>query len=90
MKPTTMATARRTAKNNMFILTNNNLARAPRYIVHFLAVVARRVLHHHDMKLPKFTSPLYGVDEHNTKIVTFLDSDRYGPKEDFAKIYQIK
>ena len=29
-------------------------------------------LHHYDMKLPNFTSPLYGVGEHNTKIVTFF------------------
>jgi len=46
------------------------------------------------MKLPNFTSPLYGVGEQNTKIVAFfflnLDSDRYGPKENFAKICQIK
>ena len=31
---------RRTAKDNMFILTNNNFARASRYFVHFLASVA--------------------------------------------------
>ena len=30
----------RTAKYNMFILTNNNFARASRYFVHFFAVVA--------------------------------------------------
>ena len=34
-----LATARRTAKNNMF--TNNNFARESRYFVHFLAIVAR-------------------------------------------------
>ena len=28
--------------------------------------------HHYDMKLPNFTSPLYGVGEHNTKIVAFF------------------
>ena len=39
-KPTTTATARRSAKNDMFILTNNNFARASRYFVHFFAVVA--------------------------------------------------
>ena len=27
-------------KNNMFIITNNNFARASRYFVHFFAVVA--------------------------------------------------
>ena len=37
---TTTATARRTAKNNMFIITNNNFVRASRYFVHFFAVVA--------------------------------------------------
>ena len=26
-------------------------------------------LHHYDMKLPNFTSPLYGVGEHDQKIV---------------------
>ena len=30
------------------------------------------LLHHYDMKVPSFTSPLYGVGEHNTKIVTFF------------------
>ena len=75
----------------MFILTNNNFARASRYFVHFFAVAAPL---HYDMKIPNFTSPLYGVGEHNTKIVPFiflnLDNVRYGPKEYFAKIYQIK
>ena len=67
-KPTTTATARRTAKNNMSILTNNNFGRASRYFVHFLLPS----LQHYDMKLANFTSPLYGVDEHNTKIVAFF------------------
>ena len=29
-------------------------------------------LNHYDMRLPNFMSPLYGVGEHNTKIVTFF------------------
>ena len=45
-------------KNDMFILTNNNFARASHYFVHFFATV--------------FTSPLYGVGEENTKIVPFI------------------
>ena len=45
-------------------LTSNNFARAWRYFVQFL--------HHHEMRLPNFTSPLYGVGEHNTKIVPFI------------------
>ena len=88
-QPTTTATARRTAKNNTFILTNNNFARASRYFVHFLPS-----LHHYDMKLPNFTSPLYGVGKHSNKNCRFLflnlDNDRYCPKENFAKICQIK
>ena len=44
-KPTATATARRTAKNNMFILTNNNFARASRYIVHFFAIGAQLPLY---------------------------------------------
>ena len=30
------------------------------------------LLHHYGMKLPNFTSPLYRVGEHNTKIVAFF------------------
>ena len=29
-------------------------------------------LHNDDMKLPNFTSPLYGVGEHNSKIVALI------------------
>ena len=72
----------------MFILTNNNYARASRYFVHFFAVVAP--LRH--WKLPYFMSPLYGVGERNTKVVALLnlDNDRHGPKENFAKLYEIE
>ena len=73
----------------MFILTNNNFARASRYFVHFFAL-----LHHYDMKLLNFTSTRYGVGEHNTKNCRFLflnlDNDKYGPEQNFAKICQIK
>ena len=55
-------------KKKMFIITNNNFARASRYLVHFFAVVVP--LRH--WKLPNFTSPLYGVGEQNTKVVAFL------------------
>ena len=57
-------------KNNLFKLTNNNFRRASRYFVHFFAVVA--CMHHYDMKLPNFTIPLYGVGEHDTKIIAFF------------------
>jgi len=68
----------------MFKITNNNFARASRYFVHFFAVVAP--LRH---ELLNFTSPLYGVGEHNTRIVAFFNY-RYGPKQNFDKICQIK
>ena len=55
-------------KKYMFILTNNNFARESRYFVHFFAIVAP--LRHR--KLPNFTSPLYGVSEQNTKVVSVL------------------
>ena len=45
-------------KNDMFILTNNNFARASRY---FFAA-----LYHYDMKL-NFTSPLYRVGVNTTQ-----------------------
>ena len=41
-------------ENNMFILTNNNFARASRHFEHFFAVVAPC-----DMKLPNFKSLLF-------------------------------
>ena len=30
------------------------------------------LLHHYNMELPNFTSPLYGVGEHNTTVVAFF------------------
>ena len=54
-------------KNNTFILTNNNFARAQAILY-----ISLQSFHHYDMKLPNFTSLLYGVDEHNTKIVKFF------------------
>ena len=62
-KPTTTAAARRTAKNDMFILTNDSFARASLF-VHFV--------HMYDMKLTNFTSPVYGLSEHSTISVTFF------------------
>ena len=59
---------------------------------HAISYISLPSLHHYDMKLPNFTSPLYGLGKQNTKIVAFffLDNDRYAPKENFAKICQIK
>ena len=46
------------------------------------------------MKRSNFASPRYEIGEQNTKIVAFfflnLDNERYGPKENFAKICQMK
>ena len=55
-------------------------------------------LHHHDMKLPNFTSLLDGVGEHNTTIVAFfflnyLTIDMPVPKKiypTFAKLKEIE
>ena len=64
------------------------------HVHHAILYISLPSLHHYNMKLPNFTSPLYGVGEHNTKIVAFfflnVDNDRYGPKDNFAKICQIK
>ena len=35
---------------------------------HAILYISLPSLHHYDMKLPNFTSPLYGVGEHNTKL----------------------
>ena len=39
---------------------------------HAISYISLPSLHNYDMKLPNFTSPLYGVGEHNTKIVAFF------------------
>ena len=39
---------------------------------HAILYIPLPPLHHYDMKLPNFTSSLYGVGEHNTKIVAFF------------------
>ena len=54
-------------KKKMFIITNNNFARASRYFG-----ISLPSLHRYDMELPNFTSPLYGVRSHSTIIVTFF------------------
>ena len=50
-------------ETRMFILTNDNFARASRF-VHFV--------HMYDLKLTNFTSPVYGLCEHSTISVTFF------------------
>ena len=66
-KPMMVAMARRTAKNNMFILANDDFAGASCYLY-----ISLPSLHHYNMKLPNFMSLLYEVGEHNTKIDTFF------------------
>ena len=39
---------------------------------HAILYISLPSLHHYDMKLPNFTSPLYGVGEHNTTVVAFF------------------
>jgi len=42
------------------------------HVHHAILNISLPSLHHYDMKLPNFSSPLYGVGEHNTKIVSFI------------------
>ena len=74
----------------MFMLRNNNFARASSYFVQFFAIVAP--LRH---ETSKFREPalLSTVNTWTQKLsLSFpnLDNHRYGPKENFAKICQIK
>ena len=39
---------------------------------HAILYISLSSLHQNDVKLPNFTSPLYGVGEHNTKISFFF------------------
>ena len=85
---TTTATARRSAKNDMFILTNNNFARASRWFLHFFVVVAALWYESSKFHEPALWSRW---TQHKTCRFLFLnlDNNRYGPKENFAKICQI-
>ena len=47
----------------MFISTINNFARD-----HAILYISLPSLHHYDMKIPNFKSPLYGVGEHIQKL----------------------
>ena len=75
----------------MYIKTNDNLTFFHvRYAILYISLPS---LHHYDMKLPNFTSPLYGVGERNTKIfLTYITIDT-APKKispRFAKLNEIK
>ena len=67
----------------MFMLPNNNFARASRYFVHFFAVVARLRYETFYFEEPSLRSRWT-----HTKIVAFfffnLDNDRYGRKKNLA------
>ena len=52
-------------KKYMFITTNL-------YVHHAILYISLASLHHYDIKLPNFTSPLYGVGEQNIKILAFF------------------
>ena len=52
------------------IKTNNKLTFL--HVYHAFLYICLPLLHHYDMKLLNFKSRLYGVDEHNTKIVAFF------------------
>ena len=39
------------------------------HVHHAILYISLLSLHHYDIKIPNFTSLLYGVGEHNTKIV---------------------
>ena len=76
-------------KKYMFILTNNNFARESRYFVHFFAIVAPL---RHEISLFHAPTLWSRLKQHKNCRFLYLnlDNDRYGPKENFAKICQIK
>ena len=66
---------KKNAKNNMFVLANNNFARA----MHVILYISLPSLHHYDMKRPNFTSLLYGgrSTQHKNCRFPFLNLDNY-------------
>ena len=63
---------------------------------HAILYISLPSLHHYDMKLSNFTSPPYGVGEHNTNcrfLFLNLDNDSYSPKKNsprFAKLNEVE
>ena len=76
-------------KKIMFLLTNNNFARASRYFVQFFAVVAPLRHETSSFREPALLSTVNTTQKLSLSFLN-LDNHRYGPKENFAKIYQIK
>ena len=76
-------------KKYMFILTNNNFALASHYFVHFFAAIAPIRYETSSFHEPALWSRW---TTHKNCRLLFLNlyNDRYGPKENFAKIWQIK
>ena len=73
----------------MFIVTNNNFARASHYFVRFFAVVAP--LRHETSWFHKIALWSRWTQHKNCRFHFLnLDYDRYDPKENFTKIFQIQ
>ena len=51
-----------------YVYTNNLTL----LVHHAILYISLPLLHYYDMKLPNFMSPLYGLDEHSTKIAAFF------------------
>ena len=67
------------------------------HVQNVISYISLPSLHHYDMKLPNFMSPLYGVGVHNTKTVAFFFKTQITidtvPKKispRFAKLNEIK
>ena len=75
--------------NWMFILTSNNFARASRYFIHFFAIVAPL---RHEISLYHALPLCSRRTQHKNCRFLYLnlDNNRYDPKENFAKICQMK
>ena len=75
-------------KNEMFILTSNNFARESRYFVHFFAIIAPL---RHEISLFHEPALCSKWTQHKNYRFLFLNlgNDRYGPKENFAKIAKL-
>ena len=76
-------------KNKIFILTSNNFTHESCYSVHFFAIVAPL---RHEISLFHELALWSRLTWHKNCRFLFLnlDNDRYGPKENFVKICQIK
>ena len=88
-KPNDDGHGKKSGKKYTFLLTNNTFALASGYFVHFFAAIAPLRYETSSFHEPALWSR-WATHKNCRLLFLNLYNDRYGPKENFAKICQIK